>query len=171
MAITAAEGTTLVYTHNPFRFAEWALEEDARAFLRMLYRRPIDPQHHHKAGIHAQFERHKMPSTGQLFDIYATLAHRLEAQGHVDLHILGSATFTVTLKHPEIMPDTSYQDRVREEKADLDARHAKLIAFGQSEAFHQLDPEDQALLKKQSLVMDEYSQILDARIERFDKQP
>ena len=60
-----------------------------------------------------------------------------------------------------------FQERVVQEKADLDERLAKLNAFGQSDAFSTLPPEEQERLKKQSRLMDQYSVVLSERIAAF----
>jgi hypothetical protein len=62
-----------------------------------------------------------------------------------------------------------HQERVVAEKAELDEKHAKLIAFGQSEQFASVDPAEQERLKRQSKIMDEYSQVLGERIAAFDQ--
>lgn len=62
----------------------------------------------------------------------------------------------------------AYQERVVEEKKELDARIAKLDAFvNDNEAYEDLDPEEQDRLTAQRTAMGEYSDILGERIEAF----
>lgn len=61
----------------------------------------------------------------------------------------------------------SYQDRVKVEKDELDAKHAKLVEFLATEQFSALPLEDQNLLHEQNVAMAEYSDILGKRITRF----
>lgn len=62
----------------------------------------------------------------------------------------------------------SHQDRVRTEKSELDARLAKLDAFILDDpAYRDLPEVEQQRLNKQSLVMAQYSNILDERIAAF----
>ena len=70
-------------------------------------------------------------------------------------------------EHP--MSNTeSHQDRVRAEKVELDERLAKLDAFIlDNPMFRQLPEAEQQRLNKQSLVMAQYSNVLDERIEAF----
>jgi len=60
-----------------------------------------------------------------------------------------------------------YQDRVYTERTALVEKIERLTAFLASEKMLSLDPADQALLLAQRLLMQGYSQILDARIKRF----
>lgn len=60
-----------------------------------------------------------------------------------------------------------YQLRVIDEKAELDAKIAKLKLFIYAATFESLDSSDKALLKDQFNVMTKYSNILADRIERF----
>lgn len=61
-----------------------------------------------------------------------------------------------------------YQQRVVDEKADLDEKAKKLSDFiGTSEVFLTLDPAEQERLKEQCEVMWQYSEILGARIAAF----
>lgn len=63
-----------------------------------------------------------------------------------------------------------YQQRVVEEKAELDKKIEALNAFiEESPIFGTLDSDEKTRLKDQSMVMQEYSDILDERIEAFDK--
>ena len=64
------------------------------------------------------------------------------------------------------MPE--YQQRVIEEKAELDAKLEKLSAFiGDSNRFNGLDGDERFRLTRQESVMTEYSLILGERIEAF----
>lgn len=65
------------------------------------------------------------------------------------------------------IPD--YQRRVRQERAELGERLLKLCAFICSTDFQNLHPRDKALLKAQRDAMLEYSDILEQRIEFFEK--
>lgn len=60
-----------------------------------------------------------------------------------------------------------YQQRVIDEKNDLDERVMKLIEFISLHSFELLDPVEQALLRKQCEAMRDLSSILGARIARF----
>ena len=60
-----------------------------------------------------------------------------------------------------------HEQRVIDEKADLDARAAKLAAFLSTETFAGLPLEDQRLLALQHDLMSAYSDILGSRIARF----
>ena len=63
-----------------------------------------------------------------------------------------------------------HQERVVNEKRELDEKLAKLKAFcfGESNAiFRGLHPIDRNLLEDQFTVMERYSSILDSRIKRF----
>lgn len=62
---------------------------------------------------------------------------------------------------------TSHQQRVVEEKAELDEKLAKLNAFGQGEIFPTLPAEEQERLMRQSKIMDQYSVVLSERIAAF----
>ena len=59
----------------------------------------------------------------------------------------------------------AYQKRVIAEKADLDEKHAKLIAS--SDEFNALPKEEQERLRRQSKAMDDYSVVLGERIAAF----
>ena len=63
------------------------------------------------------------------------------------------------------LPD--YQQRVIDEKAELDARIEKLLKFFDTDAFKELKPITKDLMRKQSLIMGEYSGVLGQRIEEF----
>lgn len=60
-----------------------------------------------------------------------------------------------------------HQQRVVDEKSDLDGRLEKLISFFASPLFSGLELDEQARLKRQAEVMGEYSTILGERISRF----
>lgn len=62
-----------------------------------------------------------------------------------------------------------YQERVIEEKNQLDEKLNKLRIFFYSDVFKGLDPEEQARLRFQELIMKSYSEILHQRIEAFQK--
>lgn len=60
-----------------------------------------------------------------------------------------------------------YQERVIQEKKELDERFAKLDAFGRTEAFAALSSNEQGRLNRQHSVMEDYSSILGERIAAF----
>lgn len=60
-----------------------------------------------------------------------------------------------------------YQQRVVDERNDLDSKLGSLLTFIGTPVFHSLDGADRALLKQQADVMAEYSSILSIRIARF----
>jgi hypothetical protein len=72
------------------------------------------------------------------------------------------------------MEGMGYQERVKEEKAELQKKILGLKDYieGKShldtEAYADLDDEEQALLDRQLAVMTEYSQLLDERIEYWN---
>ncbi len=60
-----------------------------------------------------------------------------------------------------------WQQRVITERDELSEKIGKLAAFQSTEAFPQLDPEDQERLNKQMAAMCEYRCILSERIAAF----
>lgn len=60
-----------------------------------------------------------------------------------------------------------HQQRVVEEKAELDAKLEKLNEFGQGPIFPTLPAEEQERLVRQSKLMDKYSVVLGERIAAF----
>lgn len=67
--------------------------------------------------------------------------------------------------------EQDYRDRVLQEQQQLDTRRIALIAFITGDRYGQLPERDQLLLKHQIAVMNEYSNILAQRIERFASKP
>lgn len=67
---------------------------------------------------------------------------------------------------PDIDQLPPYQQRVIQERNDLDWRLGNLVAFFASVRFAFLPEEDRKLLKRQADVMAEYSRILSIRIAR-----
>lgn len=67
------------------------------------------------------------------------------------------------------MPDLQpHQQRVVDEKAELDTKAEKLSAFiGSSPVFETLDAEEQERLRRQNDLMWQYSEILGERIAAF----
>ena len=61
----------------------------------------------------------------------------------------------------------SYQERVVEEKKELDAKLAKLDTFGRTEQFTALPAEEQGRMNRQHSIMEDYSKVLGERIEAF----
>ncbi len=64
-----------------------------------------------------------------------------------------------------------HQQRVITEKAELDEKLSKLLAFFGSETYKAIPGQDQHLLQQQSVSMEHYSEILGMRIEGFGIQP
>jgi len=60
-----------------------------------------------------------------------------------------------------------HQERVIEEKAQLDERLAKLNEFGRGTIFPNLPAAEQERLQRQSKIMDQYSVVLGERIAAF----
>ena len=63
-----------------------------------------------------------------------------------------------------------YQQRVIDEKKELDDRIEKLVAFQDTDVFKALDPVDSGLLIMQANAMQTYSDLLSHRILRFGLQ-
>lgn len=60
-----------------------------------------------------------------------------------------------------------YQERVVQEKKELDEKLAKLDAFGRTEQYTLLPVDEQGRLNRQHSIMEQYSQILQERINNF----
>lgn len=60
-----------------------------------------------------------------------------------------------------------HQQRVVDERSELNDKSTKLDEFIQGEFFKTLSPRQQYLLKKQLWLMEEYGKVLDLRIEDF----
>ena len=60
-----------------------------------------------------------------------------------------------------------HQQRVVDEKAELDGRLVKLLSFFQSSTFATLDAAEQVRLRCQARFMDGYSAVLNERINAF----
>lgn len=81
--------------------------------------------------------------------------------------------FKALLKHAdETLPKpdpavTDWQQRVRDEKAELDERTTKLLAFMDTDPYGKLEMHDQLLLREQLRHMQWLSDILGQRIARF----
>lgn len=60
-----------------------------------------------------------------------------------------------------------HQQRVVDERAELDEKVKKLGAFVDGLAFAAIDPVDRALLREQLVVMRQYLYVLKQRIARF----
>jgi len=67
-----------------------------------------------------------------------------------------------------VPPATTFIERVRAEKSELDARREKLCAFLFTPNFMALNEAEQDRLTRQEKVMAEYSDILRARLESYD---
>lgn len=63
-----------------------------------------------------------------------------------------------------------YQQRVAEEKAELDVKREKLGAFICCALYQALPEEEQSRLGRQCLAMDAYSEVLGERIAAFPDQ-
>ena len=61
----------------------------------------------------------------------------------------------------------AWQQRVVDEKAELDKKLEKLKEFNQSDAFAAISSESRMLLSAQAVAMHDYSLILKKRIENF----
>ena len=68
---------------------------------------------------------------------------------------------------PDIDQLPPYQQRVIQERNELDSKLGNLLTFIGTPVFHSLDGADRALLKQQADVMAECSRILSIRIARF----
>ena len=79
------------------------------------------------------------------------------------------ALSVLTGQEPDFVeaPNTSYQDRVRAERAELDERATKLGAFLQTDTFAGLDEAEQERLKVQLDIQYQLREVLDARIAAF----
>lgn len=64
-----------------------------------------------------------------------------------------------------------YQQRVVTEKAELNERLAKLLAFFQTENFAVLSEAERSRLRNQARFMDGYAAVLEERIAAFDTFP
>jgi len=72
------------------------------------------------------------------------------------------------IQNEAIMKD--YQNRIIEEKSELDEKAKKLSDFiGNNPLFDNIAPEEQELMKEQCETMWEYSEILGKRIAGFTK--
>ena len=67
-------------------------------------------------------------------------------------------------KPPMLQP---HQQRVVDEKAELDAKLTKLIAFQSTETFESLDEAERDRMRRQSDAMIDYSNVLAERIAAF----
>ena len=63
-----------------------------------------------------------------------------------------------------------HQQRVVEEKYELDEKLGKLLSFFQSEIFSSLSDAERSRLRNQARFMDGYSSVLKERIEAFGEQ-
>ena len=63
-----------------------------------------------------------------------------------------------------------YQERVVEEKFDLDNRRKRLSAFMPSDMFKTLPAAEQERMRRQLSIMADYSAILQERIDAFPKE-
>ena len=63
--------------------------------------------------------------------------------------------------------EQDYQDRVREEKKELDQRIVKLANYLTTVEFMALPGDERKRLRKQGLIMGKYSEILEDRIIHF----
>lgn len=64
-----------------------------------------------------------------------------------------------------------YQQRVVEEKTELDIKLRALRLFIGGQTFEELPEDERARLNAQEHYMDQYSQVLGERIEAFEWQP
>jgi len=66
-------------------------------------------------------------------------------------------------------PMLPFQQRVIDEKKELDLKLSKLVDFQGNRIFKGLTKEDKKLLKAQATVMKKYSDILEKRIAHYDE--
>jgi hypothetical protein len=73
------------------------------------------------------------------------------------------------VSEPEIAPieRPAYQQRVLDEKAELDGRLHRLRAFFETESFPKLDLLEQDRMRRQAAAMSAYQSILRERIEAW----
>ena len=62
-----------------------------------------------------------------------------------------------------------YQERVVNEKIELEVKFKALKDFANGDAFEKLPPQEQARLHLQGYLMEGYIEVLDARIDAFDE--
>ncbi len=67
-------------------------------------------------------------------------------------------------------PTTSWQDRVKAERKEVDDRTEKLGAFINTDDYNKLDTVDRADLVDQYQAMRDYRDVLDRRLARMDEQ-
>lgn len=79
-----------------------------------------------------------------------------------------AAEFREMIESLPPLPLKPHQQRVVEEKAELDERIAKLDAFTRTPTFGRLDDGERSLLLEQANTMTRYSKILGARIVNFN---
>lgn len=60
-----------------------------------------------------------------------------------------------------------HQQRVVDEKAELDGRLEKLLAFGKTDIFKGLPTDEQRRMQRQVICMTDYSEVLGERIHAF----
>lgn len=65
---------------------------------------------------------------------------------------------------------STFYERLKVEKTELDEKLTKLNAFIQSDKFKEVDPEQKPLLQTQAGVMKTYSQILEKRLKLLEKK-
>lgn len=61
----------------------------------------------------------------------------------------------------------AWQERVMQEKKELDEKWGRLIAFIASPDFERLDKPEQNRMRRQENIMAQYSEVLSERIENF----
>lgn len=75
---------------------------------------------------------------------------------------MGTYLIRIDMKHYE-----DYQQRVVDERVELEEKLLKLQTFLISEKSNSLDSVDRKLLTRQAAIMLDYSEILSERIDRF----
>ena len=60
-----------------------------------------------------------------------------------------------------------HQQRVVIEKSEIDNRISKLVDFFETDIFSTLDDQEQGRLKRQAVIMKDYSDVLQERIDSF----
>ena len=97
--------------------------------------------------------------------------HKPEAGGYYVVYEDGYKSYSPSAAFESgyslIPPAPTHQQRVVAEKAELDERRAKLVAFFSTPTFHGLPESEQIRMESQAVAMRTYSEILGERIAAF----